>query len=66
MPTLTLSLDLYIEEQELNGDNKYHTDYYGLQEARKGIKINNLGLRISKLPPVLMLQLKRFQYNYNT
>jgi hypothetical protein len=36
MPTLTLSLDLYIEEQELSGDNKYHTDYYGHQDARKG------------------------------
>jgi hypothetical protein len=36
MPTIALSLDVYVEEQELKDDNKYFTDYYGLQEANKG------------------------------
>ena len=31
MPTLALSLDVYIEEQKLEDDNRYHTDHYGFQ-----------------------------------
>ena len=36
-PTLTESLDLYTSEVHLEGDNAYHTDEYGKQEAFKGI-----------------------------
>ena len=35
-PSLELSLDLYVEEQQLDGDNKYYADMYGLQDAKKG------------------------------
>ena len=67
MPTLALSLDAYVNEEELKqdetSDNRYRTDEYGLQNARKGIYLTMIGLRISKLPPVLMIQLKRFEYN---
>lgn len=41
----------------LEGDNKYEADVYGKQEAKKG-------MRFSILPPVLMLYLKRFEYDY--
>jgi len=41
----------------LEGENKYDADIYGKQEAKKG-------MRFSILPPVLMLYLKRFEYDY--
>ena len=59
LPTLGESLEAYASETCLDGDNKFRTDDFGLQDARKG-------LRMSHLPPVLMLQLKRFQFNYFT
>ena len=46
------SFDKYVGIKKLNGDNKYHAEQYGLQEARKGVLF--LGF-----PPVLQLQLKR-------
>jgi len=51
------SLDKYTEVEMLDGDNKYRADgYEELQEAR-------MGQKILKLPPVLQLHLKRFDYD---
>jgi ubiquitin carboxyl-terminal hydrolase 7 len=52
--TLTDSFAQYIEEELLDGDNKYRAEGHGLQAARKGT-------RFLSLPPVLQLQLKRFE-----
>ncbi len=46
----------YVEEERMEGENKYHAEGYGLQNARKGI-------RFLDFPPVLQLQLKRFEYD---
>lgn len=46
----------YIAVETLDGDNKYDAGEYGLQEAKKGVIF-------AKLPPVLHLQLMRFQYD---
>lgn len=40
----------------MSGENKYDADEYGLQEAEKGVIFTNF-------PPVLYLQLMRFQYD---
>eukprot|EP00002_Diphylleia_rotans_P005918 TRINITY_DN1515_c0_g1_i1.p1 TRINITY_DN1515_c0_g1~~TRINITY_DN1515_c0_g1_i1.p1 ORF type:complete len:1071 (-),score=238.11 TRINITY_DN1515_c0_g1_i1:366-3578(-) len=50
------SFEKYVEEEMLEGDNKYHAEGHGLQDAKKGV-------RFTKLPPVLHLQLKRFEYD---
>jgi ubiquitin C-terminal hydrolase len=51
------SFDKYIEEEILEGENKYDAGkYFGKQIAKKGIKIK-------KFPNVLILQLKRFEYD---
>ena len=42
----------------MDGDNKYSAEDFGYQKARKGIKFLSL-------PPVLFIQLKRFEYDYN-
>ncbi|XP_050281146.1 ubiquitin C-terminal hydrolase 12-like isoform X17 [Quercus robur] len=47
------SFDKYVEVEHLEGDNKYHAEQYGLQDARKGVLFIDF-------PPVLQLQLKRF------
>ncbi|CAO3638238.1 unnamed protein product [Mucor fragilis] len=46
----------YIMEETLEGDNKYMAEGYGLQDAKKGVIFESL-------PPVLHLQLKRFEYD---
>ncbi|KAF3646209.1 Ubiquitin carboxyl-terminal hydrolase 12 [Capsicum annuum] len=51
------SFDKYVEEERLEGDNKYHAEKYGLQDARKGVLFIDF-------PPVLQLQLKRFEYDF--
>ncbi|KAF7143600.1 hypothetical protein RHSIM_Rhsim05G0178300 [Rhododendron simsii] len=51
------SFDKYVEVERLEGDNKYHAEQYGLQEARKGVLFIDF-------PPVLQLQLKRFEYDF--
>lgn len=69
---LTLSLDIqlnvkgmknlyesfkdYVAVETLDGDNKYMAEGYGLQDAKKGIIFESF-------PPVLHLQLKRFEYD---
>lgn len=40
------SLKDYTQEEDLTGDNKYETEIYGKQDAKKGIKFK-------KLPKVL-------------
>ncbi|KXZ54806.1 hypothetical protein GPECTOR_4g877 [Gonium pectorale] len=51
------SFDKYTEVEVLNGPNQYQTDSFGLQDARKGILFESF-------PPVLQLQLKRFEYDF--
>ncbi|KAI8373084.1 cysteine proteinase [Radiomyces spectabilis] len=46
----------YIQEETLEGDNKYMAEGHGLQDAKKGVIFENF-------PPVLHLQLKRFEYD---
>ena len=51
------SFDKYVEVEMLSGDNKYKADGFDeLQEARKGVKF-------LKLPPVLHIHLKRFDFD---
>ncbi|KAG8100649.1 hypothetical protein GUJ93_ZPchr0013g36878 [Zizania palustris] len=51
------SFDKYVEVERLEGDNKYHAESYGLQDAKKGVLFIDF-------PPVLQLQLKRFEYDF--
>jgi ubiquitin carboxyl-terminal hydrolase 7 len=51
------SFDKYVEVERLEGDNKYHAEEHGLQDAKKGVLF-------SDFPPVLQLQLKRFEYDF--
>lgn len=49
----------YIQVETLEGENKYDAGPpYGLQDARKGVIFESF-------PPVLHLQLKRFEYDIN-
>eukprot|EP01022_Parablepharisma_sp_SALTPOND_P021003 TRINITY_DN3979_c0_g1_i1.p1 TRINITY_DN3979_c0_g1~~TRINITY_DN3979_c0_g1_i1.p1 ORF type:complete len:937 (+),score=121.48 TRINITY_DN3979_c0_g1_i1:2238-5048(+) len=50
------SFEQYIACEDLIGDNKYQTEYNGLQNAQKAT-------RFELLPPVLQLHLKRFEYS---
>lgn len=47
----------YCEEEILDMENKYQTEEYGLQRAIKGVKF-------TVFPPVLHLQLKRFEFDF--
>ncbi|XP_028118592.1 ubiquitin carboxyl-terminal hydrolase 12-like [Camellia sinensis] len=51
------SFDKYVEVERLEGDNMYHAEQFGLQDARKGVLFIDF-------PPVLQLQLKRFEYDF--
>lgn len=51
------SFDKYVEVETLEGDNKYQAEGHGLQDARKGVLFEDF-------PPVLQLQLKRFEYDF--
>ncbi|PKA50906.1 Ubiquitin carboxyl-terminal hydrolase 12 [Apostasia shenzhenica] len=51
------SFDKYVEVERLDGDNKYHAEQYGLQDAKKGVLFIDF-------PPVLQLHLKRFEYDF--
>jgi ubiquitin C-terminal hydrolase len=53
------SFDKYCEVEMMDGDNKYRADGFAdLQEAKKGVKF-------LRLPPVLQLHLKRFEYDFH-
>ncbi|KAJ1915568.1 ubiquitin-specific protease ubp15 [Tieghemiomyces parasiticus] len=54
--TLYDSFKDYIAEELLEGDNKYMAEGFGLQDAKKGVIFE-------AFPPVLHLQLKRFEYD---
>ncbi|KAF9903570.1 hypothetical protein BX616_001592, partial [Lobosporangium transversale] len=54
--TLYDSFANYIDVETLDGDNKYMAEGHGLQDAKKGVIFETL-------PPVLHLQLKRFEYD---
>ncbi|EYB93160.1 hypothetical protein Y032_0185g1022 [Ancylostoma ceylanicum] len=46
----------YVQVERLDGENKYDAGDYGMQPAEKGVKFVSF-------PPVLHLQLMRFQYD---
>ena len=50
------ALDSYVIPEILEKDNQYQSDSFGKQDAEKGVKF-------VKLPPVIIFQLKRFEYN---
>ena len=52
------SFDRYTEIEKLDGDNKYRAENHGLQDARKGVLFHDF-------PPVLQIQLKRFEYDFH-
>ncbi|PKY24462.1 cysteine proteinase [Rhizophagus irregularis] len=54
--TLRDSFKNYIQKETLEDDNKYQAEGYGLQVAEKGVIFESF-------PPVLHLQLKRFEYD---
>lgn len=56
MKNLHESFKDYVAVETLDGENKYHAEGYGLQDAKKGIIFQSF-------PPVLHLQLKRFEYD---
>lgn len=56
MKNLYESFKDYVAVETLDGENKYMAEGYGLQDAKKGIVFQSF-------PPVLHLQLKRFEYD---
>jgi len=46
----------YVSVETLDGENKYQAEGYGLQDAKKGVIFK-------RFPPVLHLQLRRFEYD---
>ncbi|KAG7380325.1 Ubiquitin carboxyl-terminal hydrolase 7 [Phytophthora pseudosyringae] len=53
---LMQSFRKYVEVEMLDGDNQYEAEGHGKQDAKKGIKFLTF-------PPVLNIQLKRFEYD---
>lgn len=47
----------YVQTEVLEGENQYHATGYGLQDANKGVIFESF-------PPVLHLQLKRYEYDF--
>lgn len=58
MKNLHDSFKDYVAVETLEGENKYQAEGLGLQDAKKGIIFESF-------PPVLHLQLKRFEYDVN-
>jgi ubiquitin carboxyl-terminal hydrolase 7 len=56
MKNLYESFKDYVAVETLDGENKYAAEGFGLQDAKKGIIFESF-------PPVLHLQLKRFEYD---
>jgi ubiquitin C-terminal hydrolase len=56
MKNLRESFQDYVAVETLDGENKYQAEGLGLQDAKKGISFQSF-------PPVLHLQLKRFEYD---
>ena len=57
--TLAESFAAYTAVEKLDGDNKYMAESFGLQDAEKTCKL-------LALPPVLHIQLKRWEFDPNT
>jgi len=57
MKNLEAAFRDYVAEETMDGENKYQAEGYGLQDAKKGVIFQSL-------PPVLHLQLKRFEYDW--
>lgn len=57
MKTLEDSFKDYIQVEMLEGENQYQATGYGLQDAKKGVIFESF-------PPVLHLQLKRYEYDF--
>ncbi|TPP62572.1 Ubiquitin carboxyl-terminal hydrolase 7 [Fasciola gigantica] len=55
--TIYDAFEEYVAKETLTQDNKYDAGEYGLQEAEKGVIF-------IRFPPVLYLQLMRFQYDF--
>ncbi|TID26192.1 hypothetical protein CANINC_002819 [Pichia inconspicua] len=53
------SFDNYVEIETLDGDNQYDASGYGLQDAEKGVIFE-------QFPDVLHVQLKRYEYDFET
>lgn len=53
------SFDAYVKEELLEGDNKYHAEGFGKQDARKFVQFESL-------PPVLHLHLERYTFDPRT
>ena len=51
------SFDAYTAVETLDGQNQYNAEGHGLQDAKKGVLFDDF-------PPVLQLQLKRFEYDF--
>ncbi|KAJ3862479.1 hypothetical protein EV359DRAFT_74151 [Lentinula novae-zelandiae] len=56
MRNLYESFKDYVAVENMDGENKYQAEGFGLQDAKKGIIFESF-------PPVLHLQLKRFEYD---
>ena len=54
--TIEDSIQRYVQTEDLTGDNQYDAEDLGKQDAKKFI-------RFKKLPPVLQIQINRFDYN---
>lgn len=57
MKNLEAAFKDYIAEETMDGENKYQAEGLGLQDAKKGVIFQSF-------PPVLHLQLKRFEYDF--
>ena len=55
---LRASFEEFVAVEMMDGDNQYRAEGFGLQDAEKGV-------RFLTFPPVLHLQLKRFEYDFN-
>ena len=55
--TIEESFRHYVVSEDLKGDNQYDAGEHGKQDARKFI-------RFTKFPPVLQVQLNRFDYDF--
>lgn len=53
------SFENYVELEILDGDNKYDASGFGLQDAEKGVNFESF-------PDVLHVQLKRYEYDFET
>lgn len=56
MKDLHESFKDYVTVETMDGENQYMAEGHGMQDARKGVIFESF-------PPVLHLQLKRFEYD---